>query len=240
MNFDRTSDQPLYLQLAEEIRQRIQEGVYPPGSRIPTEEALVEQCQVSRITVRKAMEILVEEGVLTRRRRYGTFVAERKITRSLNEGMSFSETCLRHGDVPETRLLSAELVRASSSVRNLLQLEDPEAMVLKIRRLRYCNGEPVVIEENWYPREMSFLLAEDLTQSLFAILAKHDIIIRRGDKTISVCYADHEEARLLQVSTSDAMLLTHDTVYDLADRPVFTGREVINPNKFEYRLQQQM
>lgn len=90
VSFERSTENPLYLQLAEEINRRIREGVYPPGSRIPTEAQLVESCDVSRITVRKAMEVLVEEGILTRRKRYGTFVSEKKVTRSLNEGMSFS------------------------------------------------------------------------------------------------------------------------------------------------------
>ena len=239
-SFDRSSDNPLYFQLVEEIKKSIHEGVYPPGTRIPTEMEWMERSGLSRITVRKAMSVLVEEGVLTRRKRYGTFVTEKKVSRSLNEGMSFSETCIRHGDRPQTTLLSAELVPASETVKKQLQLKEPVDLVLRIRRLRFCNGEPVVLEENFYPRDLSFLLAEDLTQSLFGILAKHRIAVCRGDKTINVCYANHEEASLLAVPSGEAMLLTHDTVYDQDDRPVFTGHEVINPKKFEYRLQQQV
>lgn len=152
--------------------------------------------------------------------------------------MSFSQTCLLHGDRPETRLLSAELVPVTEKVREKLALPADETLVLKIRRLRFCNDEPVVVEENYFPRNKAFLLGEDLTQSLFGILEAHGVRGVRGDKTISVCAADHEEARLLQVPEGEAMLLTHDTVYDTDGRPVFTGREVINPRRFEYRLRQ--
>ena len=101
---------------------------------------------VSRITIRKALELLVDEGILVRRQRVGTFVSDKKISRSLNSYMGFSQSCELEGNKPGTQFLSAELVKAKPSDIKTLHLED-EDKVIRIRRLRYCNDVPVIVEE---------------------------------------------------------------------------------------------
>ena len=90
---ERETAVPLYLQIADDIRNKIKSGELKENSRIPTEAELSQSYQVSRITIRKALEILEDEEILVRRQRLGTFVSARKMSRSLNCFMGFTKSC---------------------------------------------------------------------------------------------------------------------------------------------------
>ena len=93
---------PLYLQLADELRKQIEEGKLKENEKILTEKELSETYNVSRITVRKALEILTDEDLLTRKQGVGTFVTGKKLVRNLNMLMSFSQNCIQNGERPGT------------------------------------------------------------------------------------------------------------------------------------------
>ena len=84
---------PLYMQIAEDIKSKIERKELEANARIPTELELSEAYGVSRITIRKALELLVEDEILVRRQRIGTFVSDKKVSRSLNSFMGFSQSC---------------------------------------------------------------------------------------------------------------------------------------------------
>ena len=112
---NKSSSIPLYQQLYEKLRDEINEGRYPAGSRLPTEAELSETYQVSRVTVRKAMEQLEKEDFLVRKVGKGTFVREHKFSRQLNAVMSFSEMCRSLGFAPGAKSLKDIDVGASST-----------------------------------------------------------------------------------------------------------------------------
>jgi GntR family transcriptional regulator len=231
-------EKPLYLQVADDIRNRIQNGEFKAKEKLDTEFELEKQYSVSRITIRKALELLVDEGILMRKRRVGTYVMEKKIARNLNWSGSFSKSCKMEGNQVRTKLLSAELIPARPNDIERLQIPKDD-YIIRIRRLRFCNGEPVIIEDNHYPRTFSYLLAEDLeNRSLYEILAEHNIKIVYSMKTIGVCYATREEAQYMNIRENDALLLSRDVTYDENNKPVFRGKEIINADKFEYKILQ--
>lgn len=88
---------PLYLQIAQDIKGKIDRKEIAANSRIPTEAELSKAYQVSRITIRKALEILVDEEILVRRQRIGTFVSDKKLSRNLNHFMGFTKICELNG-----------------------------------------------------------------------------------------------------------------------------------------------
>lgn len=232
-------NKPLYITLADDIRAGIAGGKYPPGSRIPTEAELETIYGVSRITVRKAMELLVNEGAVTRRRKVGSFVSEKKMTRYLNKCMSFTQMCELNGSVAGAHFLSAELISVWPKLTKELELSRNEDRILSIRRLRLCNGVPVCIEENYFSRAYSFLLSEDLERSLYEILAEHGVEIRNCEKTLGICYANKEQAALLNVNEGEALILMQDLAYDTKGRPVFSGKEIVESGHFDYRIHQE-
>lgn len=226
---------PLYMQIAEDIKTKIEKKELVPNSRIPTELELSEAYGVSRITIRKALELLVEDEILVRRQRIGTFVSDKKVSRSLNSFMGFTQSCELSGSRPRTKFLSAELVKARPSDVKALQLPE-EDKVIRIRRLRYCNDIPVILEENFFPKKFAYLLADDLNRSLHQILQEHGVILDRGEKTIGVCYATKEEAQHLEIQEHDALIMTRDIAYDITGEPVYNGKEIVNADRYEYKI----
>lgn len=226
---------PLYLQIAQDLKGKIDRNEIKANSRIPTEAELSKSYGVSRITIRKALEILVDEEILVRRQRIGTFVSNKKMSRSLNHFMGFTKSCELSGKKAGTKFLSAELVKAMPSDIRKLGLEEDDK-VIHIRRLRYCDDVPVILEENHFPKEYAYLLAEDLNSSLNMLLSQHGVELVGGSKTIGVCYATREEARLLNIKENDALILSKDIAYDANGQAVYCGKEVINAERYQYRI----
>lgn len=226
---------PLYMQIAEDIKSKIERKELAANSRIPTELELSDAYGVSRITIRKALELLVDDEILVRRQRIGTFVSDKKMSRSLNHFMGFSQSCELAGSVPGTKFLSAELVKARPSDVKALRIPE-EDKVIRIRRLRYCNDVPVILEENHFPKKFAYLLAEDLNRSLHQILQEHGIILNNGEKTIGVCYATKEEAEHLEIMEHEALIMSRDIAYDITGEPVYNGKEIVNAERYEYKI----
>lgn len=232
---NKNSSVALYQQLADEIKDQIQSGELVPGDQLMTEVELSQVYDISRITVRNAIKVLVEEGILVKQQGKGTFVAAgKKLTRNMGVFMGFTQGCLMDGKTPGTKVLVEELVEARASDIRDLKLKEGEK-VIRILRLRYCEGVPVILEENRLPQEKYlFLLGENLTGSLYECLERHKIFVSGGMRKISICYATEEESRedRLNVPLKEPLLLMHDTCIDTDGEPVHTCKSVINPRHY--------
>lgn len=234
-NLKRRTDTPLYQQLAEELKDQIEKGQIKENERIMTEMELSEKYQISRITVRKALELLVDEEILTRKRGIGTFVSGKKMKRNMNQFMGFTQNCEMNGQKAGTKFLSAEILKARPSDMKNLRLSGDDK-VISIRRLRYCDDTPVILEENHFPRKYAFLLAEELNGSLHALLAANGVSLSDGVKKLGICYATREEAALLGVNENEALLMSKDTTFDKNGEPVYYGKNIINPERYEFNI----
>lgn len=188
----------------------------------------------SSINVRKAMEILVGEEILIRKRRMGTFVAPRRIPWNPGNIFSFSKTYEAEGRVVKTELLGAELKKAEAADLQRLELNDN--MVLSIKRLRYVDGIPLTIEEMHFSREYLYLLMEDLTGSIHSLLQEHGVKLKAAQKSFAICNATKEEAELLNVERGSALLFMKNMFYDQNKKPVFFSKDVFNADYFELKF----
>lgn len=229
---NKNSSVALYQQLVNEINEQIESERLKPGDRLMTELELSQEYGISRITVRKAIEILVEEEIVVKKQGIGTFVAEKKLTRNAGEFMGFTSSCIMDGKTPGTKLLSAELVEANTSDMRELNLTEGEK-VIKICRLRYCDGSPILLEENHFLQKYAYLLCEDLESSLYEKLEQHGTFMAEGKRTVSICYATSDEAEYLGVKERDALLLMKDTCVNREGYPVHTCKNVINPQLYK-------
>ncbi|GKX31522.1 GntR family transcriptional regulator [Vallitalea longa] len=230
---DKNSSVPLYRQLIEAIKDDITNNILKPGDQILTEIELSEKYQVSRITVRKAIGELVEEGYLVKQQGVGTFVAEVKLVRNMNKFMGFSMSCEILGKVPSATLLFAGLINATDRDKRELGLDDSVANVLSIKRIRYCDDEPVMVEDTRFSTEYSFLLTDNLEGSLYKLLNKHETVPLEGRTELDVCYATDEEAQLLNIESNTPLLLLRCVCYDKMGNPIHNSRQVVNPKKFK-------
>lgn len=228
------SASPLYRQLMERLRADIAAGVYPPHSRIPSEQALCEGYGVSRVTVRKALSELTREGLLQRQQGKGTFVSAPKLQRNLRDVSSFHDACRLMGREPGTRLIHAQLIPSEELDRERLDCKD--AQVVEITRLRLADGEPVMLETNRFPLSCAWLTERKLTGSLYALLQEQGLIAQRGIHEVSLTYATAAEARLLDTQPGSALLQLDQIIYDQHDRPLHTSHQVIRGDRFTFRI----
>lgn len=232
---EKKSQNPLYLQLMSRLKNDIVAGVYTPGERIPSEQLLCDTYGVSRVTVRKAMLDLVQEGLLVRRQGKGTFVAQERIQRDLQQITSFSQACRQNGHAAGARLISAELAEASASDAEKLGLA-PGSAVVEIIRLRLCDGEPVMLEINRFPSRYDFLLKIPADESLYEQLAYHGLMPASAVHDISLGHATPMAARQLGCQPGDALLLLDETVLDQHGEPLHLSRQWIRGDKYTFRI----
>lgn len=234
MNKD--SSTPLYQQIVDDIKQQITDGTLKEGDKLMTEQNLGEVYQVSRITVRKAIEYLVDEGYVMKRQGIGTFVAKKKLNRKFsNKIMSFTETCQAEGKIPTSELISLEWTQANPKVAMYLQIEEG-ARVLKIVRVRKSDGDPVMLEETYFPSKYSYLSGENLTGSIYEALRKHGTVMAHAVKTIGICYATNAEAEYLHVSSGQALLFHKEQVFDPEGEPIHYSQIIVDPERYKLTL----
>lgn len=227
---------PLYRQLMQKLRSDIQSGVYPVHSRIPSEQELCETYQVSRVTVRKALAELTREGLLQRHQGKGTFVGVPRLCKDLKDVNSFHDACRMMNCTPGTRVIHAQLTHATQEDRRDLLLEEAEEQVVEVVRLRLADGSPVMLETNRFPSSYAYLLEEDLTGSLYALLQKHEVEAAQAMHEVSLCYANAQQARQLEVEPGDALLCLREIIYDQHSRPLHTSLQLIRGDRFTFRI----
>jgi len=231
---------PLYLQVQATLKEMIDNLEFGPGEKIPSERELSEQLGVSRMTVRRAVEKLVEQGALQRSSTRGTYVREPGVVRHIGsiplEGLS--QLLREEGAVPGSRLMSFEVTRAPRKVAERLNMRVGEPLVV-VRRLRLANGEPFCIETSYLPQAMvPGLAAADLQEgaSLYEILAQRYGIQPAGyESTLSISPATPEEAALLGIRPDCSIMMMRSVVHDTAGRQIEYLKSVNHPDRVVFR-----
>ncbi|MDO5132820.1 MAG: GntR family transcriptional regulator [Eubacteriales bacterium] len=228
---NKNSATPLYQQLVESIKEQIASGKLKENDKLMTEQEFSEAFGVSRITVRKAMELLSDEGFVVKKQGIGTFVASKKLNRVVDSIMSFTETCEMNGSKASAELLSLEWKKASVSIAKHLGVREGDR-ILCIRRIRSCDGWKVMLEENYFPEKYGYLLNEDLSGSLYNLLRSHGTIPMHALKTVAICFPMRKEQEALEVSESQPLLLHNDTVMDADRNVIHYTKLIINPEHY--------
>ncbi len=232
---EKRSQSPLYQQLMSRLKNDILAGVYTAGARIPSEQVLCDTYGVSRVTVRKAMLDLVQEGLLVRRQGKGTFVARERIQRDLQQITSFTDACREMGHQPGARLISAEWSPATAEDVEKLGVSE-DSRVVEMIRLRLCDEEPVMLEINRFPARYAFLLDEEEVRSLYAVLLSHGVKPASAVHDISLGHATPLVSRHLGCGQGDALLLLDETVMDQHGEPLHLSRQWIRGDKYTFRI----
>ena len=209
---------PKHAQLADLLTAQVS-GELEAGSPIPSERELMTTYDVSRATVRRAIEGLISTGLLERVHGKGTFVARPRLESQLHLA-SFSKDMRRRGMTPATRLLGLDAERASAETARSLGLRRG-ALVWRLSRVRLADGVPIAREDGWYPRALlPDLDRQDLGGSLYQLLADHyDLRIDSAEQTLWGEAADAPTSRVLQAPLHTP-LLVFLRVSSAAGRPV--------------------
>lgn len=231
---------PLYVQLADTLRQQVEQGALPHGSQIPSEAQLMQTYDISRVTVRKAVEQLVEEGVLHKRQGKGTFVAFPEFTEGLcgeSASGSFTDTFLNLNMVPGTRIVAQKRMAAGSSVARRLGIQ-PEDEIVYISRVRYVNNYPAVFEEDFFPLHFSYLLEMDLeNKSLLSIInEKSGVVPAHFHDTFQARLAANPAAHYLEVSEGEPLLRVSQIILNKAEEVLYYNIQMVRSDVYKYTV----
>jgi GntR family transcriptional regulator len=207
----------IYRDLANALRRAIAEGVIGYGGLLPSERDLGEQVGISRTSVRKAMDSLVDDGVLIRRQGARTAVAER-VEKPLSSLTSFTEDMRSRGLEPGMVWLSRETGAASPAETMALNLSVGQ-QVCRLRRLRTGNGKPMAIESAVIP--VSFLPDPDeVTSSLYDVLSLRGCRPARALQRLRAANANADDAKLLGLDVGAPLLVAERRCFAKDGRPV--------------------
>ena len=232
---DRSSPVPLYHQISTRLEEAIRSGQLPPGSRLENELALSERLGLSRPTIRRAIQELVDRGLIVRRRGIGTQVVHGAVTRKV-ELTSLWDDLARTGQKPTTELLTHEVVDADEIVADQLGLSlgDP---VLHIRRLRSADGVPMAILENFLPATMAEIGPDDLVErGLYDVLRGKGIAMRIARQTIGARRSSVAESKLLDIDRAGPVLTMDRTAYDAAGLAAEYGHHCYRPDLYSFEI----
>jgi GntR family transcriptional regulator len=213
---------PLYERVESVLAGDIADGSLPPETQLPSEDGLVARFNVSRTTVRKAIQNLVERGLVEVRRGKGTFVTQPKITQELTELTGFVEDMQALGRTPTARLLDKRVVSADATVAHHLALA-PGTLVVRLRRVRLADAVAISFDETYLPRELGEKVADNdlATEPVFALLEiKYDTPLVEAEYKLEAAAADPVTAQALQVSAGSPIFLIERTSYTTGNRPV--------------------
>lgn len=201
---------PLYLQLARQLAADICAGSYRVDQALPSERVLCESLGVSRITARKAIDMLVEQGLVVRRHGSGNFIAPR-IEQATSKLASFSEELRQRGYVPTSQWIAREIGAATAAEREALGLPRG-AKVARLLRLRLADGVPMAYEHSALPLAV-LPRPQELEGSLYVHLARSGATPVRAVQHLRAINASADMAAHLQVPEGAALLWVSRVAY---------------------------
>jgi GntR family transcriptional regulator len=235
--------QPKYLRIHAELRDRITSGQWPAGAPLPAQRDLAAEFGVSIMTLRQALQLLADDGLIAARHGSGTYVAAR-YEYDLGHLRSFAADLAAQGAEIRTRLLAAEVISPADEVR--ARLGGP-AQVLRLRRLRLASGRPLIMQTSYLPLPLADGLdpADLAERGLYTVLAEHGragpgrpglagpgLAVTRAAETITPCVLGTLEAGYLERPAGSPALLSHrvsftaDGVAVVDDHAVLPGDSV--------------
>ena len=230
-----TYKSPLYIQLREVIRNKIEDGEYPVGTAIPSESQLAETYNLNPLSERSALSALKYEGLLRSVQGKGVFVNGSKTERDLETLSGYRQTMDERSIDAHTRVLIKALRPAGPYYSKLLDLAEDD-QVWFTRRIDYSNNEPVALEEIYIPEKILPSYG-DVDIELFSI---YDIFTWNGlrptdaDQTLRVLFLEPSRAKLINLTSEQAVMELSNLTRDEKGQNIEFARNYVRPDKIEF------
>jgi len=225
---------PLYHQLKMLILREIDAGRLKPDDQLPTEDQLALTYEVSKITVRQALQELAGEGYIRRQQGRGTFVQRPRVEQGPRALTSFTDEMRRHGLASASRVLEQEVCAAPPEVATRLKIP-ARAQVFRLRRLRLANAEPMGVQNAYLPLD----LVPGIGDAAFAGASLYDLLQSRyslhpatARETYWVLPAGREEAGLLRVPVGSPTMAAERVTFLADGRPLEYVQSVMRGDRY--------
>jgi DNA-binding GntR family transcriptional regulator len=235
LTVDRRSPVPLYYQVAKQLEQAIASGEVPPGFKLDNEISLADQLGLSRPTMRRAIQELVDKGLLVRKRGVGTQVVHGRVHREL-ELTSLYDDLRATGQQPATKVLVNVVEPASAVVAAELGIDEGQE-VLHLERLRLADDEPLAVLRNWLPANVLSPTDQELEGGgLYQLVRDAGTHVQIARQRIGARGATTQEARLLGRRKNDAVLTMQRTAYADSGRAIEYGDHCYRPEAYSFEV----
>jgi len=232
---DRHAPVPLYFQIAESLRRTMRTQKMRPGDLLTTDERIQRDFGVSRATARKAIDELVDEGLVERITGKGTFVTKPRLQVPLPAMLSFTEELERRGIRPRTRVISVRWVSLDERAARALNLK-PGARVLRLERVRYADNKPVLHSVDILAGKLGIGPEDDFSGSLYRLIESHGVRLDECQNIIEAAVTDHRLGQLLNVKKGFPVLALRRTSYDEEGQPVLYEEATCRGDLYSYAI----
>lgn len=227
---------PLYYQIVTDIKDKIEKGIFLPGEKIPTENTLSKTYNVSRVTVRNALNALKDTGLVEHRVNKGFYVAQITGKAGGHDDFSLYDDLVAMGLTPASKIISMTTEKCGTGLSGIFGCA-PEDFVIVIHRLRLANGVPFAIERNYLP----FSVFEGINpwelenESLIKVMEEQfGIRITYTTQTLKAVAPTQEEKELLELSSNAPLLYIKSRVYDKNETVVKYAKVIYRTDVVEY------
>lgn len=228
---------PIHYQISSQIKKSIMAGEYKPGDRLPSENELAAMLGVHRLTVRQALNSLVNEKVLYRIRGKGTFVRQNTIERPSHKLSGLFSEIAEKGLNPTSRVMEKAVLPAVQNVAELLNIKEGD-QVIKIFRINYADNQPIAISYHYAPYGLCpDLMQEDLEKQAFHQIFDKKYGMRLGwaEDEVRAGRANKFQAQHLLCPQGTAVLKIERVLHLEDGRPLLLTNTVILGEKYVYR-----
>ena len=238
MGSDHTTSLPVYHQLYTILRQQIKDGAFDQNRPLPPEMALSKTYEVSRVTVRRALEMLERESLIVRRHGVGTFASPPAEDGGTGRLAGLVENLITLGLETTARLLSFDTAAPAPAVAAAALNMKPGDPAVRIERLRFYKNRPLSLTNLYLPPRLADRISEaDLDdRPVMRILEATGIRAMRAEQTMSAVAADDEAANKLSVSIGAPLIRLRRTVFDDSGEPFEHQQGLYNPDQYEYHM----
>lgn len=229
---------PRHTQITDWLRQQIEKGVFKPEEKLPSENELAKKFDVSRVTIRRALQSLESDDIIYRCQGLGSFVSDDRTSHNLVKLTDFNEDMAKAG------------IKASSVVKKFLTVEAPDwladklllekgSKVLQIDRLRLGDDQPVAFDSTWLPIFYGQLLNEETlsNSTIYGVLEQdYDIPVIKGCYKMSAVNADTELANALNVQENSPLFLIDRRTFTIGEKPLYYQKRYYRNDKVVYEM----
>lgn len=235
VTLDRSSPVPLYHQVASAFEAAIRDGSLTPGTRLDNEIDLAKRFNLSRPTMRQALDQLVQAGLVVRRRGIGTQVVEPPVRRPLQLS-SLYDDLIEQGSKPTTELLEFSMVAADKDRAESLAITEGTELQ-HLRRVRSIDGTPLAIMENWVPTDIIELSSDRLERNgLYDLMRAAGVDFRLAHQRMGATVANTEHAHLLDVKEGSPLVLMERVARDSNGRAVDGGHHLYRADLYSFEM----
>lgn len=230
---DRTGPVPLYFQIATGMERAIRSGAISAGSRLENEISIGQSLGLSRPTVRRAIQELVDKGLVVRRRGVGTQVVQGTVTRPV-ELTSLYDDLAADRHEPTTEVLAHAVIAAGPDIARELGVADGSDVV-HVRRRRSADGAPVAVLENYLPADFADITTDELqSRGLYQLMRGRGVAIAIARQTIGARRARADESELLGIAEGGPVLTMTRVAFDNAGRAIEYGTHCYRPDRYAF------